>query len=79
MQDGKLPQAVFTKGLRDRNCPIYTFSQTGSGALRVKARKYVCFLTVAQSQLYMHVRRAKRRSVEVTGRAGEVLVISDAR
>jgi hypothetical protein len=39
MQDEKLPPVVFAKGLRDRNSPIYTFSQNGYGARRVKARK----------------------------------------
>jgi hypothetical protein len=47
-QDDKLPPAVFAEGLRDRNCPIYTFSQNCYGARRVKARKYICFLTLAE-------------------------------
>jgi hypothetical protein len=48
MQDDKLPPAVFEKGLRGHNCPIYTFSQNGYGARRVKARTYTCFLPLAQ-------------------------------
>jgi hypothetical protein len=48
MQDDNLPPAVFAKGLRDHNSPIYTFSQNGYGARRVKASKYICFLTLAE-------------------------------
>jgi hypothetical protein len=48
MQDDKLPPAVFEKGLRDRNSPICTLRQNGYGARRVKARKYSCFLPLAQ-------------------------------
>jgi hypothetical protein len=37
MQDENLPPAVFAKGLREGNNPIYTFSQNRYGARRVKA------------------------------------------
>jgi hypothetical protein len=41
--------AVFEKGVRDRNSPMCTLSQNCYGAWRVKARKYTCFLTLANT------------------------------
>jgi hypothetical protein len=49
MQDDKLPPALYKKSLRDRNSPMCTLKQDGYGARRVKARKYTCFLTLANT------------------------------
>jgi hypothetical protein len=76
VQDDKTLLAVFEKGLRDRTSPICSLSQNGYGDRRVKARKCSCCLPLIRSQLYMCTGRAGEA---VTGRAGEVLVISDAR
>ncbi len=49
MQDEKLPPAVCKNYLRDRNRPMCTLSQNCYGARRIKARKYTCFLTLANT------------------------------
>jgi hypothetical protein len=68
MQDEKLPPAVFAKGLRDRNCPIYTFSQNCYGARSIKARKYICCLTLAQITPLHACARGEERKRRGNGR-----------
>jgi hypothetical protein len=61
VQDDKTLLAVFAKGLRDSNSPIYTLSQNGYGDRRVKARKCSCCLPLGKITA-LHVHGASRRS-----------------
>jgi hypothetical protein len=61
VQDDKTLQAVFEKGLRDRNSPIGALSQNRYGDRRFKARKCTCCLPVDKITA-LHVHEASRRS-----------------
>ena len=76
VQDDKTLLAVFGKGLRDRNIPICTLSQNGWVTDRSRHGSSPAVCPLIRSQLYMCTGRAGE---VVTGRAGEALVISDAR
>ena len=60
MRDVKLPPAVCEKSLRDHHRPMRTMGQNCNGAGRVKARKYTCYVILANTQLYMHVCTGRR-------------------
>ena len=77
MQDDKLPGTFATTNLRDHDSPKCTLGQNGCGARRVKARKYTCFLTLANNTALHACAWGEEKKREVTGRAGEMVVISD--
>ncbi len=61
VQDDKTLLAVFEKGLRDRNRPFCTLSQSGYGDPQVKTRKCACCLPLDKITA-LHVHWASRRS-----------------